>query len=215
MHLYFSPMACSLSARIALYEAGAQARFTRVDLKNKRTVDGRGYWDIAPLGQVPALETEEGALLTENTAVLQYVADRFPQARLAPSSGPERARLQQWLGFISTEIHKTIFTPMLEEQASAEVKAYARTKLALRFDYLQNHLSHNEYLLPEFTIADAYLLVLLNWTVVTDIDLERWPALAAYRQRLLKRPSIAKAVGEEMTMWREEQARLAAAAANA
>jgi glutathione S-transferase len=206
-------MSCSLSTRIALYEADARASFTGVNLTTKRLADGSDYLQIAPLGQVPALVTEEGVLLTENAAVLQYIADRFPEARLAPLSGVERARLQQWLGFIGTELHKAIFMVLLDSKAVPEVKAYALEKIPLRFGFVEDYLARNEYLLNEFSIADAYLVTVLNWTKTAGIDLKRWPALSAYRERLLKRPSIAKAVGEEWLMYKEEQARQAASAA--
>src|SRR5258708_703646 len=111
MNLYFAPLACSLASRIALYEAGANAQFTLVDLKAKRSADGSDFFAVNAMGQVPALRTDDGALLTENTAILQYVAERFPAAKLAPAPGLERSRLQQWLGFIGTELHKAVFVP--------------------------------------------------------------------------------------------------------
>jgi glutathione S-transferase len=210
MNLYFAPMACSLATRIALYEAKADAEFVHVNLKSKRLADGSSYLDIAPLGQVPMIRTADGTFITENSAILQYVADAYPDASLAPRTANERARLQQWLGFIGTELHKIIFQPLLETQASSEVKAYARTKIPLRFGHLQSHLEKHDYLLNEFSVADAYLLAVLNWTAVTDIDLKQWPAVAAYRERLLGRPSVAKAVGEEWALFREEQAKATA-----
>jgi len=210
MHLYFAPMACSLATRIALYEAKADAQFVRVNLKSKSLADGSSYLDIAPLGQVPMIRTTDGTFITENSAVLQYVADAYPEARIAPRTASERARLQQWLGFIGTELHKIILQPLLDAHASADVKAYARTKIPLRFGHLQSHLEKQDYLLNEFSVADAYLLVVLNWTTVTDIDLKQWPAVAAYRERLLARPSVAKAVGEEWALFRDEQSKATA-----
>jgi len=210
MNLYFAPMACSLGARIACYEAGADVSFTEVDLKSKRVADGSAFLDIAPLGQVPVLRTDDGFLLTENIAVLQYIADAYPAARLAPQSPGERARLQQWLGFIGTELHKSVFQPLLDAKASPEVKAYARSKLPLRFEFLQAHLARQSYLLDEFSVADGYLLAVLNWTAVTDIDLKQWPAIAAYRERLIARPNVAKALREEFSLFKKEQALQAA-----
>jgi len=211
MNLYFSPLACSMATRIALYEAGAQADYTCVVGGAKRTLDGADYWAIAPLGQVPALRTDDGMLLTENTAVLQYVADRFPQARLAPAAGNARAQLQQWLGFIGTELHKALFLPLLDRQAGAEVKAYARDKAKLRLGFLENHLAGRDYLLDEFSVADAYLATVLNWAAYGGIDLEAWPAVQAYYERMLKRPAIARALAEELALYRQEQARKQAA----
>jgi len=215
MNLYFSPMACSLATRIALYEAGADAQFTSVDTRAKRVEDGSDFLAITAMGQVPALRTDEGFLLTENTAVLQYVADRFPSAHLAPPPGPERARLQQWLGFIGTELHKALFVPLLDPKAPADVKTYARDKAALRLGLLQDHLSKHEFLLDRFSVADAYLTTVLNWGQYSGIDLAQWPAVQDYYQRMIKRPSIAKAVGEEFALYRAEKARQAAKAAAA
>ena len=213
MNLYFSPLACSLATRIALYEAGADARFTSVDTRAKRVEDGSDFLTVNPMGQVPALRTDEGFVLSENTAVLQYVADRFPAAQLAPPAVAERARLQQWLGFIGTELHKALFVPLLDPTASADVKAYARAKAALRLGILQDHLASHEFLLDRFTVADAYLVTVLNWGQYSGIDLAQWPAVRDYYQRLLKRPSIAKAVSEEFDLYRAEKARQAKAAA--
>ena len=215
MNLYFAPLACSLATRIAVYEAGGEARFTCVDTRAKRVEDGSDFFAVTAMGQVPALRTDEGFLLTENTAVLQYVADRFPEAQLAPPPGPERARLQQWLGFIGTELHKALFVPLLDPKAPADVKTYARDKAALRLGILEAHLSKHEFLLDRFTVADAYLATVLNWAQFSGVDLADWPAVRDYYQRMLKRPAIAKAVGEEFAIYREAQARKAAATAAA
>jgi glutathione S-transferase len=213
MNLYFAPMACSLATRMALYEAEAEAQFTCVDTRSKRVEDGSDFLAVNPMGQVPALRTEDGSVLTENTAVLQYVADRFPEARLAPPSGSERARLQQWLGFIGTELHKALFVPLLDPKAPAEVKAYARDKAALRLGILQKHLATREFLLDRFSIADAYLATVLNWTQFSGVDLSAWQAVGAYHQRMLKRPALARAVAEEFALWKAQQARHEAAVA--
>jgi glutathione S-transferase len=212
MDLYFAPLACSLATRIALYEAGADdARYLRVDTHAKRLADGSDFLAITLMGQVPVLRTDQGTILTENTAVLQYVADRFPQAGLAPTMGLERARLQQWLGFIGTELHKAIFIPLLDANAPEGAKTYAREKIALRFGLLEKHLANRELLLDRFSVADAYLATVLNWAAPVGVDLTQWPAVAEYHRRLLQRPSVAKAVGEEWRMYQEEQARQAAA----
>jgi glutathione S-transferase len=205
MNLYFAPLACSLATRIALYEAGADAQYTCVDMKTKRLADGSDFFDIAPMGQVVALRTDDGVLLTENAAVLQYVADRFPAAKLAPAAGLERARLQEWLGFIGTELQKAVFVPLLDPKAPEGAKLYAREKAALRLGVLERHLSAHEFLLDRFTVADAYLATVLNWAASSGVDLADWPAVSAYHQRMLKRPSVAKAVGEERAMYQEEQ----------
>lgn len=215
MNLYFSPLACSVATRIALYEAGVPAQFTAVDTKAKRTADGADFLAINPMGQVPTLRTDDGQVLTENSAVLQYVADRHPGAQLAPPAGSlERARLQQWLGFIGTELHKGIFAPLFDPNAPDAVKAYAREKAPLRFEVLERHLQGREFLLDGFTVADAYLVTVLNWTRAVGIDLKPWPAVLAYYQRALQRPSVARAVGEEFQLYQAAQKPQPRAAAN-
>lgn len=209
MELYFAPLACSLATRIALYEAGEAARFVQANTRSKKLEDGGDLFAINPMGQVPALRLDDGSILTENTAILQHVADRFPNARLAPASGVERSKVQQWLGFIGTELHKAVFVPLLDEKASEEVKRYSRDKIALRMATLQAHLRGREYLLDSFSIADAYLTTILNWASATQVDLKQWPEVHEYYQRMLKRPSIARAVGEEFALYKEEQARKA------
>jgi glutathione S-transferase len=207
MELYFAPLACSLATRIALYEAGATARYTQADTHNKTLPDGSDFFAVNPMGQVPVLRLDDGSILTENTAVLQYVAEQFPHARLAPAAGLERSKMQQWLGFIGTELHKAVFVPMLDEHASDEVKRYSREKLERRMQTLQAYLRGREFLLDEFSIADAYLTTILNWASATQVDLKQWPVVYEYHQRMHQRPSIAKAFGEEFAMYREEVAK--------
>jgi glutathione S-transferase len=210
MNLYFAPLACSLATRIALYEAGAPATFTQVDLKSHRVLStGQDFKEIAYMNQVPALAIDEKTLLTENTAVLQFVARRFPEARLAPTEEVQYARMQQWLGFIGTELHKGIFIPLLDAQAPEGAKEYSRSKIPLRFDALEAHFSHHEFGLDAFSIVDAYLTTILNWSNAAGIDLKQWPATHAYYQRMLQRPSVARACGEEVTLYKEEQSRRA------
>lgn len=209
MNLYFAPLACSLATRIALYEAGAPATFTQVDLKSHRVLSsGQDFGEIAPMAQVPALAIDEHTVLTENTAVLQFVARQFPEARLAPTSGIQFARMQQWLGFIGTELHK-LFIPLLDPAAPEGAKEYSRAKLPQRFALLDEHFAHHEFALDSFSIADAYLTTILNWCSVSGVDLKQWPATHAYYQRMLLRPSIARACGEELTLYKEEQLRQA------
>jgi glutathione S-transferase len=205
LNLYFAPLACSLASRISLYEAGADARFSQVDTRSKRLADGGDFFAVNPMGQVPALETDDGQVLTENTAVLQYLAEHFPAARLAPDGAMARARLREWLGFIGTELHKAVFVPLLDPKAPQEVKAYAREKLALRMALLERHLTGREFLLDAFSVADAYLATVLNWTRATAVDLAAWPAVAGYHARMLQRPSVAKAVGEEFALFQAAQ----------
>lgn len=200
MDLYFSPLACSLASRIALYEAGAEARFDRVDTKAARTADGADYRRINPKGLVPALRTDDGEVLTENAAILQYIADRFPEAGLAPA-GFERYRLQQWLSFVGTELHKLVFQPLLSPKYDEAAKALARSLAAERLAYLDEHLEGREHLLDRFSVADAYLAVVLNWTGAVKLDLAPYPAIVAYRARLQARPALARAVAEEVALY--------------
>ena len=212
MELYFAPLACSMSTRIAVYEAGSEAKFHCVDTSAKRVLaDDSDFYAINPLGMVPGLRTEEGELLKENPAVLQYVADHLPQATLAPSGGPERYKLQQWLNFIGTELHKATYIPLLDEKAPPGAKDYAREKATLRFKYLDRHLREREFLLDRFTIADAYLVTVLNWSKASGIELGRWPAVHAYFERITKRPSVARAHLEERALYAEEMERRKAA----
>jgi len=140
MDLYFSPLACSLATRIALYEAGADANYLEVDPKSKVVRnDGSDFRKVNPLGLVPTLRTDDGAVLTENAAILQYVADGFPDAGLAAGPGIERSRLHQWLCFIGTELHKGLFVPLLDKKAAPEVKGYVLEKNLSRLDYLENY----------------------------------------------------------------------------
>jgi len=212
MELYFSPMACSLASRISLYEAGANdARFIEVDPKTKRTLSDEDYLQIYPLGLVPLVRLDDGSLLSENAAILQYIAARYPQAELAPRDDIERARLQQWLCFIGTELHKGLFIPLFDQKAPDGTRAHTLKKYESRLNSLDNHLTGREFLLDRFSVADAYLYTILNWTAPTRVDLTPWPAIKAYHERLQKRPSVAKAFQEEFALYRAELARHQAA----
>lgn len=208
MELYFSPLACSLATRIALYEANADARFIEVDNKSKRLRDGGDFYPINALGQVPVLRTDDGWLLKENTAILPYVADAYPESGLAPKAGTaERAKLQEWLGFISTELHKGVFVTLLDPGASEEVRRYTEKRVALRLGMLNEHFSENEFLQDDFTVADAYLVTVLNWAQYSGIDLKEWPNVMAYYRKMAERPTVSRALKEEMELFVEEQAR--------
>jgi len=214
MDLYFSPLACSLATRIALYEAGGEANFLEVDAKSKEVrKDGSDFRSVNPLGLVPTLRTDDGIVLTENAAILQYVADRFPKAGIAAGPGMDRSKLHQWLCFIGTELHKGLFVPLLDKKAGAEVKTYVLEKNLSRLDYLDNYLRGRDYLLDHFSVADAYLVTVINWTMATPpIDLSKWPNVKAYYERLRTRPSVAKAIAEEFELYKAELARHKAAA---
>ncbi|MDE2380478.1 glutathione binding-like protein [Bradyrhizobium sp.] len=214
MDLYFSPLACSMATRIALYEAGAGATYLEVDPATKTVMqDGSDFRAVNPIGLVPTLRTDEGVVLTENAAILQYVADRFPQSGISAGPGIDRTRLQQWLCFIGTELHKGLFVPVLDRMAPQEAKAYVLEKNLSRLDHLDNYLKGREFLLDHFTVADAYLVTVINWTMATPpIELAKWPNVKAYYERLRTRPSIARAIAEEFELYKQELARRKAAA---
>ncbi len=211
MDLYFSPLACSMASRIALYEAGAEARFIEVDPKTKRTLDGDDFFAVNPLGLVPAIRTDEGEILTENAAILQYIVERYPRAELAPAGGMPRARLQQWLCFTGTELHKALFVPLFDTKATQDEKLRTLEKGDKRLAYLDAYLKDREFLLDRFSVADAYLFTVLNWKIATPVDLKRWPAVEAYYNRLKQRPSIARALSEEHALYAAELQRHKAA----
>ncbi|HET6970339.1 MAG TPA: glutathione binding-like protein [Phenylobacterium sp.] len=200
MDIFFSPLACSLASRIVIYETGDQATFQRVDTKARRTAAGGDYSKINPKGLVPALRTEDGEVLTENVAILQYLADRKPGAGLAPG-GFARYRLQQWLSFISSELHKGVFTPLLSASYPPEAKAKAREEAPGWFAYLNDHLTGRDWLLEDFSVADAYLAAVLNWNRAVKFDFSAYPAITAYQDRLAARPAVGKALTEEFALF--------------
>ena len=209
MDLYFSPLACSMATRIAFYEAGIDGGFVAVDTRAKRTADGADFLAVNRMGQVPVLRTDRGELLTENPVVLQYVADQKPESGLAPRGGMERYRLQQWLNFVTSELHKVVFVPLLDPAMPEAGKAYARQKAEQRLAYLNTELEGREFLVDRFTIADAYLATVLNWAKYTGIDLAKWPAVKNYMDRMYQRPSVVRALAEETRAYQEQEARRA------
>ncbi len=215
MDLFFSPLACSMSARIALAEAGAAANFIEVDTDTKRMLaTGEDYRAVNPLGYVPALRLDDGTVLTENAAILQFIADENPAAGLAPPASDRlaRAKLRQWLSFIGTELHKGLFTPLVGSATPPEVRAWTVRKYASRLAYLDDKLKGREFLLDRFSVADAYLATILNWTQATpEIDLASYPNVKAYLERMRQRPSVAAALGLEVPLFRAEIARRKAA----
>jgi glutathione S-transferase len=198
MELFASPMACSLASHIAVVEAGLPVKLRFVE--NKKTDDGGDYFAISSNGYVPALKLDDGTLLNEGPSVLQYLADRKPESGLAPAWGTlERYQLIDTLNFLSTELHKKIFYNLFVPTIPAETKAIARGQLDTTFDALVKRLGGRDTLVgTRFTVADAYLLVMLNWAVFLKVDLAKWPALQAFHQRHLQRPSIVQAMGVEM-----------------
>jgi len=199
MKLYFSPGACSFSPHLALREAGLDFDLVKVDLKNHTlAADGSDFLAINPKGYVPVLELDNGERLTEGLAIVQYIADLRPELGLAPASGLfERYRLQEWLAFINSEIHKG-FSPLFRATTPDEAKAAAREALLNRLAYVARHLDQNDFLMgKQFTVADGYLFTVLNWGQWVGVDIQQWPSIAAYFERLSGRPSVSAARAAE------------------
>lgn len=198
MKLYFSPGACSLSPHIVLLEAGLQFDTEKVSLSNKKTASGADYTEINPKGYVPALRLDTGEVLTEGPAIVQYLADKAPEKKLAPPAGSmERYRLVEWLNFISTELHKS-FSPLFRPNTPEETKQAARNTLATRFGFVAKQLEGKDYLMGnQFTVADAYLFTVMNWAGMVKLDLSPWPVLQAYQKRVAARPAVHAAMTAE------------------
>lgn len=215
MDFFFSPLACSMSGRIALAEAGAAVNLFEVDPATKRVLaTGEDYRAVSPLGYVPALRLDDGAVLTENAAILQYVADTFPEAGLAPPESDRlgRARLRQWLSFVGTELHKALLAPLVSQKTPPEVRAWTAGKYSSRLAHLDEALAGRAFLLDSFSVADAYLATVLNWTqAIPEIDLATYPNVQAYLERMRQRPSVAEALATEVPLYRAEAARRKAA----
>ena len=198
MKLYYSPGACSLSPHIVLHEASGTFEAETVDLGTKRTAAGADYRAINPKGAVPALQLDDGQVLTEGSAIVQYLADHKPEAKLAPAAGTlERYRLQEWLNYIASEVHKG-FSPMFNAKLADEAKQVFKANLAVRFDFLDRNLQAKDYLMgAQFSVADAYLFTILGWTKHFAIDLGQWPGLKAYVERVAARPAVQAALKAE------------------
>ena len=199
MKLYYSPAACSFSPHIALREAGLDFDLVKVDLKTGKIVaDGSDFTTINPKGYVPALELDDGSILTEGPAIVQYIADLKPEAGLAPKAGTfDRYRLQEWLGFINSEIHKG-FGPLFNPKTPDETKATARENLSKRLAFVAEHLAKHDFLLgKQFSVADGYLFTTLNWGQWTGVDIAQWPALVAFQERVGSRPGVQAARAAE------------------
>lgn len=198
MKLYMSPGACSLSPHIVLREANLPFTPVKVNTKTKEMQGGGDYRKINAKGYVPALQLDDGQVLTEGPAIVQYLADKAPASGLAPANGTlERYRLQEWLNFITSEIHKQ-FSPLFDPTASDDIKQRQRDKLAGRFDWLDEQLKGKDYLMgKQFTVADAYLFTTVNWCQWTGIDLAKWPVLAEYIKRVAARPKVQEALKAE------------------
>ncbi|HEY0447009.1 MAG TPA: glutathione transferase GstA [Allosphingosinicella sp.] len=195
MKLYYTPGACSQAPHIALSEAGAAFEAVKVDLAAKKLADGTDYRSVNHKGAVPALELDDGSVLTENAAILQYIGEQ--KSDMLPATGMKRYRLLEWLTYISTELHKG-FGPLWNPSTPEEYKKATRETLANKFDYLQERLGDAPYLTGDtFSLADAYAFVILNWSGMHDIDLSRWPGLTAYVARIAARPAVRQVLEAE------------------
>jgi glutathione S-transferase len=197
MKLYYSPGACSLAPHIILREAGCKFDLEKVDLGAKTTASGKDFNKINPKGYVPVLELDDGQLLTENIAIDLYLAGMKAESGLAPNAGPlDHYRLVEWLAFISTEVHKQ-FGPLFKPGTPEETRQMQKDQLAKRFDYIAGQLKNRQYLMGDFTVADAYLFTVLNWTGHLKIDMSKWPVLETYMTRVSSRPQVQAALKAE------------------
>jgi glutathione S-transferase len=198
MKLYFSPGACSLAPHIALREAGLEFELVKTNTRDRTTSDGSDWLRVNPKGYVPALMLDDGEVLTEVPAVLQYIAAQKPDSGLAPAAGTmDRYRFLEWLNFIGTELHKG-FAPMFRPGVPEEYKTMSRERLEQRLSYAADQLIGRDFAVGrQFTVADAYLYVVLGWTRPAGLDRERWPVLQAYHARIGERPAVKAARAAE------------------
>jgi glutathione S-transferase len=198
MKLYYSPGACSLSPHIVFCELGLAPTLVKVSTKTHQTEDGADFYGINPKGYVPVLELDNGQRLTEGPVIVQYLADLAPEKKLVPANGTfERYRLQEWLGYINSEVHK-LFGPLFDPTISVEQKAATQKRIGARLDWIAPQLADKYFLLGEqFTVADAYLFTILNWTGFVGMDLGKWPTLANYVGRIAARPAVQAALKAE------------------
>ena len=189
MKLYYSPGACSQAPHILLHEIGLSHDAARVDLKSKMVEDGRSYLQVNPKGSVPALELDNGEVLTENAVILQYLGDRAGSDMLPQLGDFRRYRVLEWVNFITTELHKS-FAPLFKVDAGDETKRFFRQQIGYKLDYVEGRLGGGPFLMGDtLTIADPYLFVISGWAD-RMIGLDNWPNIAAFRERMLERPSV-------------------------
>jgi glutathione S-transferase len=198
MKLYYSPGACSLAPHIVLHETGAEFTLECVDLRAHRTACGEELATIHGKNYVPILELETGHRLTEGPVILQYLADRMPDAGLIPATGLDRYRVQEWLAFVAAELHKPFIPLLTSERCSTQWQGWARQRLADRFDWISAELWARSWAAGDcYTIADAYLFVVLRWSEAVDLDLSGWPVLQNYMNRVAARPAVRAAMTAE------------------
>ena len=197
MKLYYSPAACSLAPHIALNEAGIAVELVKTDVKTKQTAAGADFWAVNSKGYVPTLQLDDGQVLTECPVILQYIADQKPASGLAPAAGTmARYRLQEWLNFITSEVHKgmgSFFNPGCKDAWREGAEAY----LSRRLDWLNTQLEGRNYLMDSYSVADAYLFTILNWGQFVKFDIARWPNLKAFQERVAARPAVQQTLKAE------------------
>ena len=198
MKLFYKPGACSLASHIALSEVGATFDIEKVDTEAGKTETGRDFKAVNPKGYVPALELDADTILTEGPSILQFIADRHPDANLIAEAGTvERTRIVEYLNYVGSELHKA-FSPLFNPSASDADKETAKVTVASKLDYVETLLAGKEYLMgAQFTVADAYLSVVCNWANFVGIDLEKWPHVKAFVGRVFARPAAQKALKAE------------------
>jgi glutathione S-transferase len=198
MKLYYSPGACSLSPHIALHEAGLAHELVKVDLKAKKLENGDDYTAINPKGSVPALALDDGTVLTEGPAIVQMIADKAADKKLAPANGStERYRLQEWLNFISTDLHKS-FGPLFQPVLSDDTKQFFKDRIAKYFGFVDKQLGGKDYLMgSQFTVADGYLFVMMTWAERMKLDTSSFKNLEAFKARVAARPGVQAALKME------------------
>jgi glutathione S-transferase len=198
MKLYFMPGTCSLSPHIVFHELGLPFEAVQIDRKNKHTPSGQDYRAINPKGSVPAIETDDGQVLTEGAVIVQFLADQKPELKLAPAFGTmDRVRLQEWLNYIASEIHKG-YSPLFSARNPDDVKEAARDHLRSRFAFLEAHFEKHDYLLNDaFSVADAYLFTVMRWAAAVKLDLTNYPKLKAFQDRIAARPAVQAAMKAE------------------
>jgi glutathione S-transferase len=198
MKLYYSSGACSLSPHIVLLEAGLPFTLEKVDLKTKKTAAGIDFLTINSKGSVPALQLDDGRVLTEGPAIVQYLADQKPDSGLAPRAGTfERYQLMEILNYITSELHKS-YSALFNPKISADWKAATLQNLDKKFAWLSGYLGNKSYLLGNgFTVADAYLFTILRWSAHVGVDLAPWPVLTAYQSRIAQRPKVEQTLRDE------------------
>ena len=198
MKLYYAPGACSLSPHIALLEAGLPYDLVKVDLRAKKLENGDDYLKVNPKGQVPALGLDNGELLTEGPVIIRMIADQANDKHLAPGRDTaERYRLQEWLNFVTTELHKN-FSPLFQPAIPDDVKTFFKERLKGKFGYIEGQLAGRDYLMgKQFTVADGYLFVMLAWADRLNLDLSGLPNLMAYKARVAARPKVKEALTKE------------------